>query len=94
MNRITTGIIAKSDAANRYCHSIMLYPLNTLIPTVKGSRSLVEIRHSATVYSFHALIKMKINVVTIPGCFQTQVRKEIQEEIGVSLKADEMSEIG
>jgi hypothetical protein len=27
-------------------------------------------------------------------CFQTQVRKEIQEEIGVSLKADEMSEIG
>ena len=27
----------------------------------------VEIRHRATVYSFQALMKMKIRVVTMPG---------------------------
>ena len=54
--RITTGIVANSDDANRYCHSIILYPLNIVIPTVRGFRTSVDIRVSATVYSFHACI--------------------------------------
>lgn len=65
--RITTGIVANSDDANRYCHSIILYPLNIVIPTVRGFRTSVDIRVSATVYSFHALINTKIRAVTIPG---------------------------
>ena len=64
---MTTGTMANSEAANRYCHSIMLYPLKMLIPTVKGLRVSEEIRHRATVYSFQALMKIKINVVTMPG---------------------------
>ena len=41
--------------------------MKMLIPTVRGLRVSVEIRHRATVYSFQALMKMKISVVTIPG---------------------------
>ena len=36
INRMTTGMMAKMEAANRYCHSIILYPLKVLIPTVRG----------------------------------------------------------
>ena len=37
------------------------------MPTVRGLNVSVEIRVSATVYSFHALINTKISAVTIPG---------------------------
>ena len=37
------------------------------MPTVIGLLEAVEIRTVDIVYSFQALMKMKINVVTIPG---------------------------
>ena len=37
------------------------------MPTVRGLLVSVEMRHRATVYSFQALIKIKISVVTMPG---------------------------
>ena len=64
---ITTGIVASRDAANRYCHSIILNEENCVMPTVIGLFDAVEIRTVDIVYSFQALMKMKINVVTIPG---------------------------
>ena len=67
MNRITTGIVASSEAANRYCHSIILKEENCVIPTVIGRLDAVEISTVEIVYSFHALINTKISVVTIPG---------------------------
>ena len=55
------------EAANRYCHSIMLKEENWVIPTVIGRLEAVEMRTVAMVYSFHALMNTKINVVTMPG---------------------------
>ena len=59
MNRITTGMVASSEAANRYCHSIILKEENCVIPTVIGRFDAVEIRTVEIVYSFQALIKTK-----------------------------------
>ena len=67
MNRITTGIVASSDAANRYCHSIMLNDENCVMPTVIGRLAAEEISTVEIVYSFHALMNTKISVVTMPG---------------------------
>ena len=67
MKRMTTGIVASREAANIYCHSIILKEENCVIPTVIGRSCGVEIRIVATVYSFQALIKTKIRAVTIPG---------------------------
>ena len=67
MNRIMTGIVAISAAAKRYCHSIMLNELNCVMPTVMGLLVGVEISTVEMVYSFHALMKTKMSVVTMPG---------------------------
>ena len=67
MKRMTTGMVASRDAANRYCHSIMLKEENWVIPTVMGRFAAVEISTVEIVYSFQALINTKISVVTMPG---------------------------
>lgn len=52
MNRMTTGIVASREAANIYCHSIILKELNCVIPTVIGRFCAVDMRTVAIVYSF------------------------------------------
>src|SRR5262249_12353068 len=63
----TTGTMAITHAAKsrfQYCTYAVTYEV---MPTVSGYRAASVIRVSATMYSFHAAMKVKIRAVTIPG---------------------------
>src|SRR5690606_34856848 len=66
-NKMTTGMTATSDVANKYCHCTSNLPKKAWMPTVNGLDSSEEIIVKATTNSFQAITKTKITVVMIPG---------------------------
>src|SRR6187397_1089042 len=67
MNRMTTGTMAMTDDANRYCHATRYWPMKVVMPTVSGLISGDCASVSATTNSFHAAMNVKMTAVTMPG---------------------------
>src|SRR5215510_2748075 len=63
----TTGTIAMTEAAKSEFQCCTYAVTYDVMPTVRGFLSGLVMSVSATMYSFHAAMKLKISAVTTPG---------------------------